>query len=412
MIIGVTSAALLPLMGAVIDYSPHRLLVGKITTALFLLFTAPQLFLSAKNWFVMAIFQVCVSIFGWAQTAITYAYLPELTPDELALNDYTKSYTMLWFLGMVVYLAVTIAGVSIAGYGDDDLIMARVGAGLALVIATPLLYLAWWKFFQPRQALHKLRDDQRLWSAGFIQLYRTAINIAKNYRSLRWFYMAISLSDAGLQALVTIVITVNTDTLQFTSRENAIAIMCILLGSIPGAVLANCVTRRYNPLNSSMAALVLLMVVTAFFAGFITGPGEQSKLLVYLLGVGWGMGVGWKWTCDRMVASSIIPAGQDAELMGFFLFSGQVFSWVPPLVFTAINESNVSQQIGVATLNAYFSLSFVCYLIMGSYATARQEVNRETTFGKKKKQDTAPVDTELLSKDPESAKGSEIETTP
>lgn len=408
-IIGITSATLLPLMGALIDYSPHRLLVGKILTALFLLFTVPQLFISAENWYAMAYFQIFVSIFGWGQTAVTYAYLPELTPDELALNDYTKSYTILWFLGMVLYLAVTIGGVSIAGYGDDDVIMARVGAGLALVIATPLLYLAWWKLFQPRQALHKLRDDQRLWSAGFIQLYHTSINIAKNYRSLKWFYIAQSLSDAGLQALGTIAITVNTDTLQFTSLENGIAIICILLGSVPGAMLANSVTRRYNPLNSSMAALVLLMIVTALFAIFVTGPGEQPKIVVFCFMFGWGIGVGWKWTCDRMVISSIIPAGQDAELMGFFLFSGQVFSWVPPLVFTAINEQNVSHQIGVATLDVYFCMSFACYWTMGSYATARQEVNRETTFATKKKQDTTvPAETELRSKDPQSAEAIEI----
>lgn len=380
MIVGITSAAVLPLMGAVVDYSNHRLLVGKITTALFLLFTIPQLFVSADNWFVMAVFQVLVSIFGWGQTAITYAYLPELTPDELALNDYTKSYTMISFLGMVLYIAVTIAGISIAGYGDDYVVTARVGAAFALLIAIPLLYVSWWKLFKPRPALHKLRDDQRLWSAGFIQLYHTSRNIAKNYRSLKWFYMAIAMSDAGMQALVTIAITYMTDTLQFNSTENGIAIVCILLGSVPGAMLSNAITRRYNPLNSSMAALVLLMVVTGLFAVFVTGPGEQSNLLVYFFGFGWGIGVGWKWTCDRMVASSIIPAGQDAELMGFFLFSGQVLSWLPPLVFAAINESNVSQQIGVATLDVYFLLSLVCYWIMGSYATARLEVNRETTF--------------------------------
>jgi UMF1 family MFS transporter len=390
--IGIISAALLPLMGAFIDYSPHRLLVGQITTALFLLCTVPQLFLSADNWFVMAIFQIFVGIFGWGQTAITYAYLPELTPDELALNDYTKSYTMLWFMGMILYLAGVIAGVSAAGYADDSLIMARVGAAVALIIATPLLYLAWWKLFQPRRALHKLRDDQRLWSAGFVQLYRTSINIAKNYRSLKWFYLAVSMSDAGLQALGTIAITVNTDTLEFTSLENGTFIICVLLGSVPGAMLANSMTRRYNPLNSSMGGLILLMVVTALFSVFVTGPGDQSKFLVFFFGFSWGVGVGWKWTCDRMVASSIIPAGQDAELMGFFLFSGQVLTWIPPLVFAAINQANVSHRIGVATLDVYFFLSFACYWIMGSYATARQEVNRETTFVTERREDTAPVE--------------------
>ena len=76
----------------------------------------------------------------------------------------------------------------------------------------------------------------------------------------------------------------------------------------------------------------------------------------------------------------MIPEGQDAELMGVYLFSGQCLSWVPPLLFTTINESGISQQVGVASLDTFFVLAMVCYLFMGGYARARAEVNRETSF--------------------------------
>jgi MFS-type transporter involved in bile tolerance (Atg22 family) len=127
-----------------------------------------------------------------------------------------------------------------------------------------------------------------------------------------------------------------------------------------------------------MAALVVLIIATALFAIFLTGPDQHLE--TYLLAFAWGVGTGWKWTCDRLVASAIIPEGQDAELMGVFLFAGQCLSWIPPLVFTAINEAGVSQRIGVASLDAYFLLAMLCYCCMGSYAKAREEVNRETVF--------------------------------
>jgi MFS-type transporter involved in bile tolerance (Atg22 family) len=92
MIVGVTSATMLPLMGAVIDYTPYRLRVGQVTSFIFCCLIFPQIFLTEDNFFAMAIIQVIVSVVGWAQTAITYAYLPELTDDELLLNDYTKSF--------------------------------------------------------------------------------------------------------------------------------------------------------------------------------------------------------------------------------------------------------------------------------------------------------------------------------
>jgi UMF1 family MFS transporter len=378
MIVGVSSACFLPLMGAIVDYTPHRLLVGQISSLIFTALIFPQIFLNEDNFFAMAIIQVIISFVGWAQTAVTYAYLPELTDDELVLNEYTKSFTIASFLSMVVYLGVVIGGVSLAGRGDDDLLTSKVGVSVAFVVNMFLLPAAWGLLFDKRDRMHELPSDRSLWTAGFIQLFHTGMHICKNYRALKWFYLSIAMSDAGLQALATIAITYLTDQLQFSARENGIAIMIMLLGSIPGAMISSRVTRKFDPIKSSMAALVLLIITTALFAIFLTGPDQY--LGTYILAFLWGVGTGWKWTCDRLVASSIIPDGQDAELMGLFLFSGQCLSWIPPLVFTAINEAGVSQRIGVASLDVYFVLAMVCYLFMGGYARAREEVSRDTAF--------------------------------
>jgi Vacuole effluxer Atg22 like len=130
-----------------------------------------------------------------------------------------------------------------------------------------------------------------------------------------------------------------------------------------------------------MMALVLLITATALFAILVTGPGQYLR--TYIMAFFWGTGVGWKWTCDRLTASSVIPEGQDTELMGVFLFSGQCLSWLPPLVYTAINEAGVTQRIGVASLNVWLLLSLFGYCCMGKYTTAREQVSRATVFGAK-----------------------------
>ena len=185
-------------------------------------------------------------------------------------------------------------------------------------------------------------------------------------------------SDAGIQALATVAITYLTDQLQFTARENGFAILLMLCGSIPGAVVSNFCSRKFDPIKSSMLSLVLLIVATALFAAFTTGPDQYVR--TYFLAFVWGIGVGWNWTCGRLAASSVIPEGQDTELMGIFLFAGQCLSWIPPLVFTAMNEAGISQRIGVATLDVYLLISLLCYCFMGSYKKAREEVNRTTVF--------------------------------
>jgi len=395
MIVGVASACLLPLMGALIDYTPYRLRVGRIASSVFTVLILPTIFLNEDNFFSIAIIQVIVSFAGWAQTAITYAYLPELTTDELLLNDYTKSFTMSSFSATVLFLGIVIGVLKIAGFGDNDLLTNQVAMSIAFVVNAILLSYSWGTLFGWRDRLHQLPSDKSLWTAGFIQLYNTGRHIAKHYRALKWFYFSISMSDAALQALATIAITYMADQLQFTAQENGIAIGCMLLGSVPGAMIANKATKVLDPIKSSIAALLLLIIVTGLFAIFLKGPGQHLE--TYILAVIWGAGTGWKWTCDRLVASCIIPEGQDAELMGFFLFSGQSLSWIPPLVFTAINEAGVSQRVGVATLDIFFVLAMICYLLMGGYAKARAEVGRDNTIFDRTKRDNDEQEGEACS---------------
>jgi MFS family permease len=192
--------------------------------------------------------------------------------------------------------------------------------------------------------------------------------------------------------LATVAITYLTDQLQFTARENGVAILLMLCGSVPGGIISNIFTRNFDPKRSTMLALLLLIVTTALFALFANGPGQFVR--TYVLAFFWGLGVGWTWTCNRLMASSIIPEGQDTELMGVFLFSGQCLSWMPPLVFTAINEAGVSQRIGVASLDVYLVISLICYGFMGSYTSAREEVNRTTVFAKGEAPTTELAETE------------------
>lgn len=72
------------------------------------------------------------------------------------------------------------------------------------------------------------------------------------------------------------------------------------------------------------------------------------------------------------------------------MFCGQVFAWVPSLVFTLLNEAGVSQRIGLATLNVVFLGALLSYYQMGDYKSALALADRlrlETVS-------TAPADQE------------------
>jgi MFS family permease len=196
----------------------------------------------------------------------------------------------------------------------------------------------------------------------------------RSYRALLWFLVSVALVDAAVQSLITIAITYLTDTLEFDSTENGIAVLAMLLGSVPGGFVGGRTIRWINPIRSGILATLVLAINTIVAAVVLTGPGQQA--VTYGLALVWGLGTGWKWTADKSLVSSTVPDGQDAELMGLYLFSGQVLTWVPPLVYTALNEAGVSPRVGIGTLSVYFAAGILALVSRGSYRDAVELAGR------------------------------------
>jgi hypothetical protein len=83
----------------------------------------------------------------------------------------------------------------------------------------------------------------------------------------------------------------------------------------------------------------------------------------------------------------IIPTGPDAELMGTYLFAGQIITWLPPTVSTDNSDDGVSQQVGIASILIWFFLKVSCLISMGSYRNAVIAVGRGHVVG------NSPIDT-------------------
>ena len=384
-VIGLLSATLMPFMGAIIDYTNYRLKLGRFLTVTYCCLLFPQIFISSETWFAIAIIQIAVAFIGWGQTMLTYAYLPELTDDAELLNKYSSNFTVVQFGSMVTYLAAVVGVSFAAGLADDSVATARIGQSVSFVVASVTLSYAW-SLFRPRPSTRDLPAGQSLWTSGFKQVWHTSVKIYKHYKALKWFYVSVAFADAAMYSLATIAVTYLTNQLQFTSLENGIAILVMLIASVPGGVLAGwCTARFHNPIWTSIASVTIMAVNTLVVGIVLQKPGQQ--IATYILAAGWGLGTGWKWTADRLLSSTIIPTGQDAELMGMYLFAGQVITWVPPLVFTGLNEAGVSQRIGIISLDVFFVISGIAYLLMGSYKEAIEVASRH-----KPPADTRPIE--------------------
>jgi MFS-type transporter involved in bile tolerance (Atg22 family) len=394
-VVGIASCVLLPLVGAVVDAAPHRRLLGRIFSFVFCLLVFPQIFLSSSTWFAVAVLHLLEAVVGWAQTLLAYSYLPELTDSEAELASFAQSFTVVNYASMVLYLALVVGVSSLSSSIRGDLVAtARLGQAVSFASSSVLLLYAWGcgggepgpaeparrcrfprGLFRTRPAAHgRPESAHSLWTSGFVQVYRTARTLHESYRALLWFLVSVALVDAAVQSLITIAITYLTDTLEFDSTENGIAVLAMLLGSVPGGLVGGKTIRWINPIRSGILATLVLAINTIVAAVVLTGPGQQA--VTYGLALVWGLGTGWKWTADKSLVSSTVPDGQDAELMGLYLFSGQVLTWVPPLVYTALNEAGVSPRVGIGTLSVYFAAGILALVSMGSYRDAVELAGR------------------------------------
>lgn len=74
----VLSCVLMPLLGAVIDYTVHRRTVGAGAAALMIVIQALQVWLNVDTWFPMAVLQAFTGFVYQIEVLATYAYLPDM----------------------------------------------------------------------------------------------------------------------------------------------------------------------------------------------------------------------------------------------------------------------------------------------------------------------------------------------
>jgi MFS-type transporter involved in bile tolerance (Atg22 family) len=80
---------------------------------------------------------------------------------------------------------------------------------------------------------------------------------------------------------------------------------------------------------------------------------------------------------QRVLFCTLIPKKQEFEIMGLFVTYGLILSWLPPLIFTAMNERGIDMRWGLSIIAFFSALAFVCTLPIGKYALAVAQVNRQ-----------------------------------
>ena len=370
-IVGLISACFVPLVGSIIDHTNHRRQVGRASALLFTLLIFVQVLLLEKYWFASAIVQIFIAILYSVHLCSVYAYLPELTSDPEQLTKYASRFTAAQYSASVIFLVLMVYILSLIQVKDNvaaDVDSAKVSQYVVVVICTLFFGYAWSKLFGDRKAKQIPPPGQTVYSAGFHHIFETAGDIWKHHSAIKWFLIATAFTESATNAFSSIAITFITTQLHFSSTENGIAILLLLVFAVPGTRIAASMSNRFNPIRSLQCCLIVFIVNTGAAALVLQREGQQT--LAYAHAIVWGLCLGWVYPTEKALFCTIITKGSEAELMGVYICSCQVLTWLPPLTFTVMNEVNISMRLGLLSLNAYFLLSFLTLFMIGDYEDA------------------------------------------
>jgi UMF1 family MFS transporter len=360
---GIMSAFLLPYIGAIVDYTPKRKLLGIVSTITFIIIQAVQIGISQNTWFIMTILQAFNGFFYQVNEMCILAYLPEIDEqlnDERKFTWYNTLFTIFGTFFQVLYIIVLIGVSGVLQYNDAQI--GRLGQIFAVIFGGIPWYVGW-SFFEEKEAKRPLEEGSSLATAGFKQIFNTTKGLFQEYpRTVGLYFLGVVFVDAAVESSLAISVTYFSVILEFDARVIGILFIITLCSSMLGAVAMFWLTRRLNPMTT--LKLTLVMSILANFGVYFTLTDPSRRNLAFGAGFIWGLIAGVYYPLYRVIYALIVPADQEAELAGFFRYCGQILAWCPPLVFTVINESGYNFKYGAVSTNAFFVIGIAIFTFM------------------------------------------------
>jgi MFS transporter, UMF1 family len=336
MVVGLISAVLMPLIGSLIDHTPHRRAVGSISAACMVTFILFQMMVLQAAWFLAAILQIFIAFSYTVHLCAVYAYLPELTNNHERMVHYTAQFSAAQYSGSVGFLVLMVGILSWLNR-DDQFNSATLSQTVVFAICAIAFGYAWTRLFRPRPASQVIPKHRTLITSGFWKIYKTARTILLHHSAIKWFLISAAYTQAATTTFSTLAITYMTEQLGFDARENGIAILILLLFGVPGTRLAAWLTSGFNPIRSLQASLLLWIGSISSASFVLTGPDQQGT--AYIFAMIWGLAIGWVYPTEKALYVTIIPRGQEAELMGTYICACQVC--------TTVNRGRIVLQLGL-----------------------------------------------------------------
>jgi UMF1 family MFS transporter len=339
--------ALLPVLGAVADYSQRKKQFLGACAYLGAAATVSLYFVEGSRYVLGGALFVIANIAFGASIVFYNAFLSEIAaPDER--DTVSSKGWALGYLGGGLLLAM-----NLALFTKADALGLTTSQAVRLCLASAGL---WWALFTliplatlvNRRAARPLPPGGRYLTIGFTQLRHT-LTKARRYPQTLLFLAAYLLYNDGIQTVIALTSQFGQEELGLPVSTLTMTILMVQFVAMLGALLFSAIARAVGSLRAIGVSLVVWIGTLGYAYAFLRSGTEFLALAAVIAVV-----LGGSQALSRSVYSLMIPSGQEAEYFSLYELSERGTSWLGPLFFGLALQFTGSYRIAIVSLVAFF----------------------------------------------------------
>lgn len=351
---------LLPILGAIADYSHLRKRMMQIFATIGAVATMLMFFVVGPVWWLGGLLFIVANLAFGAAVVFYNAYLPDIaSPDQ---RDRVSSFGWaMGYLGDGVLLAL-----NLAFYLFHEKLGVPTGLAIRINLASAgVWWLSWsfltWARLHPRHARRPLPAGETYTSIGFKQLGQTLREI-RNFPETLKYLLAYFFYNDGIQTVIAMASTFAAAPLvrgglELDTSTLTMVILLIQFVAFFGALFWGRLAGWVGSKRSILISLVIWagVVIYAFFGM----RGDQRVLEFTLLGVVIALVLGGSQAISRSLFAQMIPDGREAEFYSFYEVSERGTSWIGPALFAFVNQVFGSLRPAILSLIFLFLMGLI-----------------------------------------------------
>lgn len=356
----ILQVCMLPLLGAIADYSALRKQMLVFFTILGAGTTILMYFISGSLWWLGGLLFIVTNISAASSFVFYNSFLSDICSE--GKRDQVSSYGYsLGYLGGGILLLL-----NLLLFQFRDVLGLGTELAVRVNLASAGIWWISWSMFTFKRV--KSREKQVILinesyiSVGIKQLVNTLKHMI-NYKHLLLFLLAYIFYNDGIQTIINVAALYAVEEVKISQATLLQIILMIQVLAFPCVLFMGYLAKRFSPFFVLIFCISIYCGITIFAYAMM-----NTELSVWILGAMVAFVQGGAQAISRSVYTQMIPKGSNlAEYFSFFDISIRGTAWMGPLVFGLVNQWYGSMRLAILSLIIFFivGLILLCFVNIG-----------------------------------------------